>query len=392
MNICMVLAGQDFPPDIRVEKEAVALLSGGHEVTVVCDSRKRPPGEDNWEDVRIIRLPMSTPHYKMQALITLISFAHPFWARNLDKVLAREDFDVLHVHDLPMAGPALALGRKHKLPVVMDLHENWPAALRYYRPWRSRLSPLNWDAYELRCAREADQVLVVVDEARDRLVERGLPGDKITVIENTPNVARFTSFELDRDLIDSYKDKFVLSYIGGFGGTHRGLETVVRGMPRILKKVENAHLLLVGQGKIKPRLEAMIAERGIGDAVTFLDWQPFEKVPSFVKLSDVCLVPHHSNPHTEATSPHKLFQYMLMERPVLVSSCKPLARVVENTGAGLIFKAGDADDFAEKVIQLDDIDLKESLGAAGLKAVTEHYNWDSTGKILLKVYEQLASP
>jgi glycosyltransferase involved in cell wall biosynthesis len=122
----------------------------------------------------------------------------------------------------------------------------------------------------------------------------------------------------------------------------------------------------------------------------FVDWQPFEKIPSFVASSDVCLVPHHSNPNTEASSPHKLFQYMLMGKPVVVSSCKSLQRVVEETGSGLSFKAGDRQALASAVVKLKDEGVRRRLGEAGRRAVLKKYNWGRTSSKLVRIYEHLA--
>ena len=98
-------------------------------------------------------------------------------------------------------------------------------------------------------------------------------------------------------------------------------------------------------------------------------------MPSYIAASAVCLVPHLANPHTEATIPHKLFQYMLMGKPVVVSSCRPLRRIVEETGAGLVYASGDSADLAKTVVQLRDPNLCRQLGAAGRRAASGRYSW-----------------
>jgi len=399
MNICMLLAGHDFPPDIRVEKEAKALSAAGHKVVIVCDRLKDRPFESEWTgcQVRRIRPLEFWPLRKLNSLMSLVSFHDWYWDRMVSKLVRREKIDVLHVHDLPLVGTALSIGKRYNIPVVADLHENYPAALKYWQvgnpSWsqqvRSSLqSPSRWADYERRCALAADRVLVVVDEAKARLIEAGIPAEKIVVIENTEDVS-FLNLPLHKEIIAQYDNDFVISYIGGFGGTHRGLDTAIEAMPAILKEIPNARLLLVGDGPIKPSLEKMVTELSLDDKVTFVEWQPFDKVPSFIAASTVCLVPHHSNPHTEATSPHKLFQYMLMGKPVVVSTCKPLRRVVEETGSGVVFEAGNSHALAQAVIQLKDENLRRQLGEAGRRAVLEKYNWERTSKELVRMYEQL---
>jgi glycosyltransferase involved in cell wall biosynthesis len=402
MNVCMVLAGLDFPPDIRVEKEARALAASGHRVTVICNLliEDRPlMGEWNGCLIRRLAEQRFWLQKKVKSLKRRVSFYDGFWDRQLTKILREESFDVLHVHDLPMLGTALLVGKRYKIPVVADLHENYPAGLGGYKLHNPRIhqrilswfdKPSRWKAYELRCAAEADYLLVVVEEAKLRFIEAGIPEDKIAVIENTPDADYFLGLPLDEKLVAQYENEFVISYIGKFGGRHRGLDTAIQAMPAILKEISNARLVLVGKGGIKPVLEQMVAELSLNGKVMFVDWQPFEKIPSFVASSDVCLVPHHSNPNTEASSPHKLFQYMLMGKPVVVSSCKSLQRVVEETGSGLSFKAGDRQALASAVVKLKDEGVRRRLGEAGRRAVLKKYNWGRTSSKLVRIYEHLA--
>lgn len=400
MNICMLLAGRDFPPDIRVEKEARALTIAGHKIVIVCDHFLPRPSESDWNGCIVRRVRALESYYlkKINSLMNLVSFRDYRWYNEVSRLLQHKRIDVLHVHDLPMAGIALSIAKRYSIPLVLDLHENYPAAIQYYRPEHLPVykqfigyfySFKRWVNYERRCALAANRVLVVVDEARERLVNEGIPANKITVIENTEDIDIFLNLSLDKDIITLYKNDFVISYIGGFGGRHRGLDTAISALPLILREIPNARLLLVGNGPIKPMLEKMVIALSLEGKVTFVDWQPFDKVPSFIAASKVCIVPHHSNPHTEATSPHKLFQYMLMGKPVVVSTCRPLRRIIEETGGGLVFEAGNSQALAHAVIQLKDERLQRRLGEAGRRAVLEKYNWGRTSNKLLRMYEQL---
>ncbi len=97
-----------------------------------------------------------------------------------------------------------------------------------------------------------------------------------------------------------------------------------------------------------------------------ISWQSFDKVLSYIQVNDVCLVPHHGNAHTDSTIPHKLFQYMLIGKPVIVNGCHPLKRIVEEIQAGFVFRSRSAQDSADKIIALyRDGALREALGRRG---------------------------
>lgn len=392
-----MILDQDFPPDIRVEKEARALLAAGHQVIVMCVPSEGKPLAETWEGIKIVRLP------RLPGILQRLSrWSQHFlmrswqWEQHLDRVIRTERLEVLHVHDLPMVGSALQVAGRQGLPVVADLHENYAAMVEmFFREGQGNLffrlvaPPWRWNFQEKRWLKKTAQVIVVVDEARERLVQAGLSVEKITVIENTEDESYFSAFPLDQELIAQFQADFVIAYVGGIEGPHRGLLTAVEAMPTILASIPNARLLIVGAGSLKPMLEAMIAKLHLASRVTLTGHQPFQKVPTYIALSAVCLVPHLANPHTEATIPHKLFQYMLMGKPVVVSSCRPLQRIVEATGSGLVFQAGDGASLANAVIRLKDSDLRQKLGEAGRQAAMGHYSWRETAHKLTALYEHL---
>lgn len=401
MKILMILADRDFPPDIRVEKEIRSLKLVGHELTIICSKFGNRGNVENWNTTPIIRFPRATGFTrKLSTARRILTFYDQSWASYIRNTIQSINPEILHVHDLPMLGTALRIGKRFNLPVIADLHENYPAALEYYRNHEKKpksfiqdfyFSPKRWRVFEKNCVIQSDHVIVVVQEARDRIIRLGIPENKITTVENTVDIKYFESLELDQDLISNYKDKFVISYIGGFGGWHRGLDTAIMALPTIINAIPNALLVLVGDGIIKQNLENIVATLSLQNYVNFIPWQPFNKVPSYISLSHVCIIPHHSTPHTDSTSPHKLFQYMLMSKPIVVSDCKPLKRIINETKSGLVFSAGDHLDLAEKIIRLNDPSIRIRLGDAGRKAVLSRYNWGETSKKLYAVYEQFLS-
>jgi glycosyltransferase involved in cell wall biosynthesis len=389
----------DFPPEIRLEKEVRTLQKAGHKITIVCSMKKKITAYDTWEGCDVIRLSEKTSRFgKLLKFITFNwTFYDKFWDKNLDQIIKTYEIDVLHVHDLPMLKTSLIAAKRNKIPVVIDFHENYPGALPYYIDDGTFLSKIllnmisikRWERYEITDSAAANHILVVVDEAKERLISQGIDEKKITVLENTEDVENFCSMKIDPEIKTSYEKDFILIYVGGFGGDHRGLLTVIEAIPIIAIEIPNIRLVLVGDGPIKPRLIKLTKQLGLETKVTFIDWQPFIKVSSWIDRGDICIIPHNSNPQTEATSPHKLFQYMLMKKPIIVSSCRPLKRVIEECQAGLVFQAGDRVDFAKKVIDLKDEKVRLKYGENGHLYATNKYNWELLSYKLLTVYDRL---
>jgi glycosyltransferase involved in cell wall biosynthesis len=387
----------DFPPDIRVEKEANALLDAGHEVTIVCGNSRRSSTADVWYGVRVVRVPSGSLAGGAARLGRLLFFRDPRFARVLRRFAPATD--AFHVHDLPLAATAFAAARERRLPVVLDLHENSPDFVesarrdlpRPYRAGLNAVSPISrWRRYERRAADAAWRVVVVVDEGAERLIAAGIPRERIVIVENTEDSDRFRALPVEPvPELAGANASLILAYVGGLGGQHRGLETAVEAMPSILQMVPTALLLLVGDGPIRSRLEARVRALGIEKNVLMLGHQPFGRVPSLIAASDICLIPHAAHPQTEAALPHKLFHYMLMAKPVVVSSCRPLRRVVEGTGAGLVFEAGNPRSLADRVLALCDPELRRELGELGLRAASTTYDWRRSADRLVAMYARL---
>jgi glycosyltransferase involved in cell wall biosynthesis len=150
-------------------------------------------------------------------------------------------------------------------------------------------------------------------------------------------------------------------------------------------------LVLIGPGGSEAEdLQALAAKEGVSERVELTGWQPFSKIPTYIAASRIGLVPHLQNSHTDTTIPHKIFQYMLMGKPVVVSSCQPLKRIVEETGSGLIFKAGDSKELAKQILQLyENKQLREDCGSQGREAILQRYNWTVEGEKLCRLYKLL---
>jgi glycosyltransferase involved in cell wall biosynthesis len=398
MRILMLL--KKFPPDIRVEKEARTLLKAGHELSLLSLGMSGKPSEEIIEGLKVIRTDMPSPKTILRRAWDEFRFAFnfidPFWQKALVRAVEQEKPEALHIHDLRMVKTGLSVAQAFNIPLVADLHENFPEALRAWRiGWRGMvtnlISPLwRWKRLEKYCVYQADRVITVVDEGKEHYVKDcGVAPEKVSVVMNTVDLDYFYSLPVKKEIVNRYKPYFTISYTGDFA-VHRGIQTAITAMPDILREIPNALLLLIGSGPNEAQLRKLAGDLGLSKAIEFCGRQPFALMPSYIAAGQICLVPHIASGHADTSIAHKLFQYMAMAKPVVVSSAKPLARVVEETGAGLVYRSEDADSLAEAIIKINkDRKLAVRLGKAGQKAVKERYNWQKEGEKLLKLYQDL---
>lgn len=403
-KICMIL-DHVFPPDIRVEKEARALIEAGFEVHLLCRRKGSEVLSEQLSGIHIHRFEYNPPknmggHY----LSYYFLFVDNRWLKNIKATINRIEPDFFHVHDLPLVKTCLKAAKAENIPVIFDLHENWPEALKVLKKPRSS-SKITWLRDRIRnqlffnpsrnkkleslCIRDAEHLVVVVEEQKDRLTKEGVSENKITVVKNSEDMSFFKSILLDKTVQNQYEGKFIISYVGGFSFA-RGLTTLVKAFSHVCQKMENAHLLLVGDGEDKVNLERLAKNLGISENVSFTGWVDFRLVPTYISISNVCVIPHESSGHTETTIPHKLFQYMGLAKPLVVTDVSPLKRIVEEIGSGLVVESGNATEMAEAILKLQDNSLSATMGQRGKEAVEKKYNWATDANELISLYQNIS--
>ncbi|QNM85923.1 glycosyltransferase [Polaribacter pectinis] len=403
-TVLMLLDGF-YPADIRVRKEAESLAEK-HSVFVLCCRNNDEKQQETINNVRVLR----KIHYKSFAekgiidIRIAINFIHPKFYKILPEIITENKIDVLHVHDLPLAKTGLKMAKKYNLKSVLDLHENYAAALLTWFSWRK--SPIvrlknklffsynRWQKYENKIIKKYNQIIAVVEEMKSRIVlDTSIKFNKITVITNSEKKDFAANFSTEqKTFFKDYEDKFIISYVGGFG-PHRGLQTAIEGMQEISKEIPNSVLALIGPANkdVKEYLENLIDKFNVRENVIIYGSQPFEKVVEIMKSSSINIIPHISNLHTESTIPHKLFQILLSKKPILVSDCAPLKRIIETHKIGSFFKAGNADSFAEEVVNIhNNYQLATIKATKGFDvAFNGDLNWEHTAKKLLHLYDNL---
>lgn len=403
MRIGMILPGR-FPPDIRVEKE-FDTLKAEHEIFLLCLRRGEQPVRENWRGMEIHRAFSRAQRWWSQWNLMTRCYSGA-WEAAIKEFMAAVRPDALHVHDLPLLGPALKAATNPRVPVVADLHENYPAMLEVtlkvplhritsLGSLASRLavSVPRWRTYEESVVPQAHRVIAVVEEARDRLVRMGVRAENVSVVGNYATLDEVQNRDsAAAPAAGPDKSRLRVVYAGGFGPT-RDLITVlnaVKSLPGQMRSTIDVKLI-GGTGRDLSQLSQHAADLGIEESVTLLQWLPRPEAERLMLEADVGLVPHVKSAHTDATVPHKLFQYMWRRLPVIVSDCAPLERIVRETDCGFVYPSGDSGALANCLSKMHDRqDRADTMGEAGHRAVAQKYNWDTAGETLLEIYRSLA--
>ncbi|MDP4184909.1 MAG: glycosyltransferase family 4 protein [Bacteroidota bacterium] len=386
MKILMVL-DHEFPADVRVEKEIKTLVAAGHKVELACFTRQGRNGYEEKDGYVIHRKPISTFTYKSSVGCLKFPFYFNFWREYLTSLLANGVYDALHIHDLPLAQVGAEMKKKFGIRFVLDLHENWPALLQVSAHTNTTLGKLlssdsQWRAYERNYVSKADRVVVVADEMKQRLVSTGIE-NSFYVVPNTLGKETYAGLTTTTD------SHFITLFYAGGLNFHRGVHVVIEAISK-LTQYPNIRFRIVGSGKYEEALKAMARNLKVEGKVEFMGWKSQTEVYEILNQSNIALIPHLRNEHTDNTSPNKLFQYMLAGKPVLSSDCRYIKNILDETGAGICYEDTNPEDFASKLKPLlDSPDLRVSMGQKGVAAIRDKYNWENTSRELLRLYKEL---
>lgn len=396
MRIGMIL-DKTFPPDPRVENEAVSLVNAGHQVFLFCLGYQKFPAKEIIKGIEVRRYKSNKLQYKLSALAYTFTFYTDIMSRKIKHFLKEKSIEAIHIHDMRIAEAVFKANKKLNLPTVLDLHDNMPEVMKLYPhlqkfPGKQLISPRKWKQKEEEFIQKSTKIVTVSNEFKEEVVGRTkIAEEKIEVVPNTVRKEFYQKFTLKNTILERYKNSFVVLYVGDTG-LRRGLQTAIEATSILKDEISNFKLVIVGTNTTDTVLKQQVKDLEIADLVDFEGWQDMELFPSYIMASSVCISPLHRNIQHDVAYANKLFQYMSFGKPVLVSNAIAQKNLVEKIGSGLVHEEKNAQDFAEKILKLhNDKAFAENLGANGKAFIKNEFHWEKAASKLIDLYNNLSN-
>jgi glycosyltransferase involved in cell wall biosynthesis len=383
----------EYPWDVRVEKVCAALTAAGHDVHITARNRRRAPTSERRPEGTVHRLrPWGWLGRRLDAIAAFPAFFNPRWLAHLRRCARQLRPHVIIVRDLPLCPTAIWTARRSGSAIILDMAENYPAMMRtLWDVGRQRpgdvvvRNPALVAAVERYCLPRVDRILVVVEESAQRLQAAGVEMNRIDVVSNTPPVSRARQAP-----VVTTSAQPTLIYLG--------LLEIPRGVTELLDAVALLHrkglrpkLHIIGGGRDSETFREHARELELGsDDVVFFGHVPHERALEYVAQADIGVVPLRAAEAYDTTVPNKLFDYMAAGLGVVTSDTAPSARIVRETGAGEVYRAGDASDLAAAIERLWDARIRQAHGERGRRAILERYNWDRDASVLRRAVARTA--
>jgi len=128
-----------------------------------------------------------------------------------------------------------------------------------------------------------------------------------------------------------------------------GLDTLAQAFLLLQNKIENLSLTIIGRipEHVKPQIAAI--ERL--DNVRFVRFVEHKKLKEIIRNASLAVIPFKDVPDLAQTHPIKVLEYMSQGTVVVASNIAGMSQMIEDGENGLLFRPGDAEDLAQKVLQ-----------------------------------------
>jgi glycosyltransferase involved in cell wall biosynthesis len=368
-----IVAHASLPDDPRIRRQAEALRDAGHEVDLVG---LRDPGQldgEEWNGVRIIRLPVHRQFAGFAGhLAEYLAFAALASVRLAVEHRQRR-YRLVQVATLPdfLTFAALPV-RLTGVPLLLDLHEDLPEFFRdrFASGGLRALFPLVSGTARASAAM-ADAIITVHEPLRQLAIGRGVAPDRISVVMNS---ADERLFDPNRHPRRAWRADGTLRLVH-HSNLHRiyGLDVAVEAVARLDPGLR-AQLDVYGDGPFRTEVEDAIARYGADDVVTLHGRVPLDTLPAILAGSDIALLPTRREPYLEYSLSTKLLEAVAMGVPVISTHLQTVRRHFDDTAIRYV-RGSDRAGLAEAIEALAADPAAAAAQASAAREQAVPYAW-----------------
>lgn len=376
----VICRSNPIAPDPRVEKEARTLNQAGHDVTMIgWDRTGKLPQKDKIQGISLIRLPIKAEY--AAGMLNLPQLLRWQWGLLVWLVRHRYEYDLIHACDFDTIIPALVCRRIWHKKVVYDIFDFYADHLRATPEWIKKVIR----AIDLRCVNMADAI-ILADDSRWKQI-RGSQPRRSAVIYNSPEDHLYSPQDgKSKDQNFSQRPVNSLLHI-----VYIGLLQVERGLFEligVLREHPRWSLALAGFGGDEEQVLEQLQD------MPNINWHgriSYQEALQLNSAADTLIATYDPTiPNHRYSSPNKVFEAMMLGKPIIVAQDTNMDRIINQTECGLVVKYGDASALESALVRLEtEPELCQRLGAKARIAYESTYSWKIMQDRLLKLYADL---
>ena len=392
-SVCFVVQNV-YDSDPRVRRKAEALVAAGYSVDVLAlrpsrSGQGKVKKRYSLNGVNVYTIPLDKKRGSQGRYLFeyIVFFFSAFFRTPL--LMLRRRYAMIDVNSLPdilILAPVVARWMGAKL--VLDMHEITP---EFYMS-KYQVEESSWTVSLLKFLEKisfsfADHVITINEPCRDLFAGRGLPHSRSTVIMNTVDEGRFTSWRSPAAPCPRHGESFIILYHGTLSRIY-GLDIAIEAFALAHQEMPGAELWIVGPGPEKGQLTDLAQARGLSSKVKLYGWVPSAEIPAWLGQCDIGILPIRQDAFLDLAFPNKLSEYIVMGKAVIVSRLKAIQHYF--TEDALAFcQPNDPVDLSRQMVRLyRDPQLRARLALRATKELAP-IRWDVMKQRYLTLIDNL---
>jgi glycosyltransferase involved in cell wall biosynthesis len=367
MKKVIILRSNPVSPDPRVEKEARALSLLGYEVVILAwDRTGELPKTTRNSDFVIHRLSAPAPYGSLKIVFSLVRFN--IW---LMWRLLTSRYSYIHACDLDTGFAALLITKLRRKPLVYDMFDCYIEANADLLPSFTHKFVRQLEGFVVSLA----SATIIVDDARREQIADMKPR-KLVVVYNSPEEVP------QAQVSEKNKEKLNIFYAGVLA-KNRGFTYLLKA----LSEVKDAEVTIAGFGAD----EAYVMEEcSRYSNITFIGKLSYQEVLEKSQQADLLFALYDpAVPNHRYSSPNKLFEAMMLGKPIIVSDKTGMSDKVEEYKNGLVVTYGSTTELTSAVEKLASVEVREKMSQNGKRAYQEVFSWKIMIDRLRELYQGL---
>ena len=272
----------------------------------------------------------------------------------------RPDFIIIGRESFAPYVPDIA--REHSLPCIMGIRGNTTIAIL------NKTYPEAQAQQLLKQYRKVNLLVSVAEHMAEGL--KGLGFKSIKVITNAIDLDQFSPKPRDTTLLRKLAirpGKIIVVHVSNLKTVKRPLD-IVKSAEQALRQNPELLYVIVGDGQLRATMEEACKSKNISEKFRFLGWIDYNKMPYYINLADIVVMPSESEGLARA-----YLETQACARLLLASDIPPAREVIENGETGLLFRMGDIGDLTAKtLLAANDPKLCAEIGHKAREQVKTH--------------------
>ena len=396
LNI-LVVDQHYYPERFLVTDVSERLVSDGHSVTVLCGLPNYPDGviperyrhgknREEWiNGVHVVRaFEIGRRPGAVGLFINYLSFVLGGISR---QYAIKEEFDVVFCYEtspVVMSYPGEVFAKRTKTPLFFYCCDIWPECAKVMKA--DKIRPLWWfiSAVSKMVYKRAD-LLAVQSKGFYGYFEQ-VHHIKAGRLAYLPQFSDSSYLDMDFAPVDDACVDFVFM---GNVGLAQDIDGLIEAAARLREEKKAFKVHVIGSGSYLGEARELVKSKGLEEVVLFYGRKPYEDMPNYYKLADVCLATLRAGSMLSVTIPQKVQGYMAAGKPIIAALSGYAREVVDEAGCGITVSPGHVEELASAMKQF--IDHKMDVKRCGENArnyFREHFTLDRHMDMLYSLLEE----